>query len=46
MSTVGICVANFSNTGSKLPLNNHTSYIAKDTVPSDTTRPKDSTLLR
>jgi len=46
MSTVGICVANFSNTGSKLPLNNHTSYIAKDTVPSDTTRPKDSTLLQ
>jgi hypothetical protein len=46
MSTIGICVANFSSTGSKLPLNNHTSYIAKDTVPSDTTKPKDSTLLQ
>ncbi len=44
MSTIGICVANFSNPGSKLPLNNHT-YIVKDTVPSDTSMRKDSALL-
>jgi hypothetical protein len=44
MGTIGICVANFSSTGSKLPLDNH-KYIIKDTVPSDTTKPKDSTLL-
>jgi len=44
VGAIGICVANYSNAGSKLPLNNHT-YILKDTVPSDTTKPKDSTLL-
>lgn len=43
MGAIGICVAN-SNSGSKLPLDNKT-YIIKDTVPSDTTKPKDSTLL-
>ena len=44
LGLTGICVANFSNAGPNLPLNNHT-YIIKDTVPSDTTKPKDSTVL-
>jgi hypothetical protein len=44
MGALGICVSNFGNTASARPLNNHT-YILKDTVPSDTTKPKDSTLL-
>lgn len=44
MGALGICVANFGNTASARPLDNKT-YILKDTVPSDTTKPKDSTLL-
>jgi hypothetical protein len=44
MSTIGICVANFNTTKASTPTN-HTSYIVRDTVPSDTTKPKDSTLL-
>ena len=44
MGAIGICVANYGNASSTLPLNNHT-YIIKDTVPSDTTKPKDSTVL-
>lgn len=44
LGAAGICVANYSNTSSKLPLDNKT-YILKDTVPSDTTKPVDSTLL-
>ncbi len=44
LGAMGICVANYSNAGSKLPIDNK-NYIVKDTVPSDTTKPKDSTLL-
>jgi len=44
MGVLGICVSNFGNTASARPLDNKT-YILKDTVPSDTTKPKDSTLL-
>lgn len=45
LSAMGICVANFGNTGSTTPLTNH-SYILKDTVPSDTTKPMDSSFLQ
>jgi hypothetical protein len=45
LGVMGICVANYSNIGSKLPLNNHT-YIVRDTVPSDTTKPKDSSFIK
>jgi hypothetical protein len=45
LGAMGICVVNYSNANSSLPLNNHT-YIVKDTVPSDTTKPKDSTFLQ
>jgi|GEM_PF-4002693 len=44
MGAMGICVANYSNASAKLPAD-HKTYIVKDTVPSDTTKPKDSTLL-
>ena len=44
LGAMGICVANYSNTSAKLPMDNKT-YIVKDTVPSDTTKPVDSTLL-
>jgi hypothetical protein len=44
LGAIGICVANYSSASSNLPLDNKT-YIVKDTVPSDTTKPKDSTLL-
>ena len=44
MGAIGICVANYGNANSNLPLNNH-NYIVKDTVPTDTTKPKDSTVL-
>jgi len=45
LGALGICVSNFGNTGSSVPANNHT-YILKDTVPSDTTKPKDSSFLQ
>lgn len=44
MGALGICAANYGNASAKLPVNNKT-YFVKDTVPSDTTKPKDSTLL-
>ncbi len=44
LGTLSICAANYGNTNAKLPVNNR-AYIIKDTVPSDTTKPKDSTLL-
>lgn len=44
MGAMGIFVANYSNAGSNLPIGNK-NYIVKDTVPSDTTKPKDSTFL-
>lgn len=44
MGALGICAANYGSATAKLPVNNKT-YIVKDTVPSDTTKPKDSTLL-
>ncbi len=44
LGTLGICVSNFGSTGS-LPAGNRT-YIVKDTVPSDTTKPKDSSFLQ
>jgi len=44
MGAMGIAVANSNNASAKLPVDNRT-YIVKDTVPSDTTKPKDSTLL-
>ncbi len=46
LGAMGICVANFGNTGAKLPV--HTSnYVVKDTVPSDTTKPtRDSSFLQ
>jgi len=44
MSTIGICVANFNSSKAVTPVN-HNSYIVRDTVPSDTTKPNDSTLL-
>jgi hypothetical protein len=44
LGAMGICISNFGSTGSQLPAGNH-NYIVKDTVPSDTTKPKDSTLL-
>jgi len=44
LGALGICMTNFGSTGSQLPAGNHT-YIVKDTVPTDTTKPKDSTLL-
>ncbi|MEP6681677.1 MAG: hypothetical protein ABJA35_00385 [Parafilimonas sp.] len=44
MSTIGICVANFNSSNATTPVN-HNSYIVRDTVPSDTTKPMDSTLL-
>ncbi|MEP6465038.1 MAG: hypothetical protein ABJB05_01980 [Parafilimonas sp.] len=43
MSTIGICVANFNSSTATTPVK-HSSYIVKDTVPSDTTKPMDSTL--
>jgi hypothetical protein len=45
LGALGICAANYGNTSAKLPVNNKTYTIIKDTVPSDTTKPKDSTLL-
>jgi hypothetical protein len=44
LGAMGICIANFGSTGSQVPAGNR-SYIVKDTVPTDTTKPKDSTLL-
>ena len=44
MSAIGICVANFNNASANVPAH-RTSYVVRDTVPSDTTKPKDSTLL-
>ncbi len=44
MGAMGIAVASTNNASAKLPTD-HKTYIVKDTVPSDTTKPKDSTLL-
>ncbi|MEO8711000.1 MAG: hypothetical protein ABI405_02695 [Parafilimonas sp.] len=45
LGAMGICVTNFGRTSTHTPLTNH-SYIVKDTVPSDTTKPMDSSFLR
>jgi len=45
MGVMGICVANYGNANSNLPVN-HTTYIVTDTVPSDTTKPVDSSFLK
>jgi len=45
LGILGICVANSGTSNAQVPNDNH-SYIVKDTVPSDTTKPKDSTLLK
>ena len=37
LGAMGICVTNFGNTGSKLPLSTK-NYVIKDTVPTDTTQ--------
>ena len=42
LSTLGICVA---NSGTSKAQTSKTSYVVRDTVPSDTTKPMDSTLL-
>jgi hypothetical protein len=44
LGAMGICISNFGSTGSQLPAGSH-NYIVKDTVPTDTTKPEDSTLL-
>ena len=44
VGAMGICVTNFGNTNSIRPVNTQT-YNLRDTVPSDTTMPKDSVLL-
>jgi len=44
LGALGICAANYGNASSKLPAD-HRTYILKDTVPTDTTKPKDSTFL-
>ena len=44
LGAMGICISNFGSTSAQVPAGNH-SYILKDTVPTDTTKPKDSTLL-
>ncbi len=43
LGALGICAANYGGATAKLPVNK--TCIIKDTVPSDTTKPKDSTLL-
>ncbi|HVX28117.1 MAG TPA: hypothetical protein VHB70_17345 [Parafilimonas sp.] len=45
LGVVGISVANSGATKAQVPAGNH-SYIIKDTVPSDTTKPKDSSLVK
>ena len=45
LGIIGISVSNFGTSNAQVPTTNH-SYIVKDTVPSDTTKPKDSTLLK
>lgn len=45
LGIIGISVSNFGTSNAQVPTSNH-SYIVKDTVPSDTTKPKDSTLLK
>jgi hypothetical protein len=42
LGVVGISVSNFGTSNAQVPTSNH-SYIVRDTVPSDTTQPKDST---
>ena len=44
MGVMGICVANYGNASSTLPVNNG-NYAVTDTVPSDTTKPVDSSFL-
>lgn len=43
MGAVGICVSNFSSTNAQVPASK-TTYILKDTTPTDTTK-KDSAFL-
>jgi hypothetical protein len=45
LGTIGICISNSGTTNAQVPAGNH-QYIIKDTVPSDTTKPKDSTLFK
>ena len=45
MGVMGICVANYGNASSTLPVNDNV-YAVTDTVPSDTTKPVDSSFLK
>lgn len=45
LAAIGICIANSGTTNAQVPSGNH-QYIVKDTVPSDTTQPKDSALFK
>ena len=45
LGIIGICLANSGASTAQVPADHHT-YIVKDTVPSDTTKPTDSTLLK
>lgn len=45
LGAIGIGIANSGNTTKQIPAANH-SYIIKDTVPSDTTKPKDSSTVK
>ena len=45
LGATGICISNFTTTNAQVPsTNNH--FVIKDTVPSDTMKTKDSTLLK
>lgn len=45
LGATGICISNFTTTSAQIPVvNKH--YVIKDTVPTDTTKKKDSTLLK
>lgn len=46
LGLAGIAVANSGATKAQVPASNHSSYILKDTVPSDTTKPKDSSFMK
>jgi hypothetical protein len=45
LGMIGIAVANSGATKAPAPTDHH-NYIVKDTVPSDTTKPTDSTLFK
>ena len=45
LGAIAVSVSNFGTSNAQVPTTNH-SYILKDTVPSDTTKPKDSSLVK